>query len=309
MKQKVRFPLAPIALVVLMLTTLTTGITQVVNIVQYGRWAYTFPWWNLTVSVLFTLGMLLLLVGTCVLLLIKNRSVILPVVLCGYVLYFLAAVFKILLFIRQGYNYNSSMDVRSLILLYSYSFLVFFVFTLVDQKLIKKDMTNLKALVTKAFYLPALVCAAGWIIYGAYDLIILITRSSFTFLKVINICVDGLDWIATIAFMFLLMMWLKDPFVKEKTASSAPTEDSGDASFSLPVKETPVLCETPEPQETPVLSGTPEAPQITEPCQSPEPAVIDETVLQQIRKYQAFLDAGLISQQDFDRKKQQLLGS
>ena len=125
------------------------------------------------------------------------------------------------------------------LLFLSFVILFVFAFLLSDQKIIKADMSRIKAIVGKFFWLPAVifVCAYLCLLTGMWinDIGVLIAYniSLYNFLTIIiptivSTVLGGLGAIFTTLFMFNFLNWLRKDSIASAKETDSDLEDNGE---------------------------------------------------------------------------------
>ena len=129
--------------------------------------------------------------------------------------------------------------IYGLLFFLSFAILFVFVFVLSDQKIIKADMSRIKAIVGKLFWLPAaiFVCAYLCLLTGMWvaDIgnLIVFKFSLVIFLRnsidsIISTAIGGLGAIFTTLFMFNFLNWLRKDSIASAKETDSDLEDNGE---------------------------------------------------------------------------------
>lgn len=129
--------------------------------------------------------------------------------------------------------------IYGLLFFLSFAILFVFVFVLSDQKIIKADMSKIKAVAGKLFWLPAVifVCAYLCLLTGMWvaDIgnLIVFKFSLVIFLRnsidsIISTAIGGLGAIFTTLFMFNFLNWLRKDSIASAKETDSDLEDNGE---------------------------------------------------------------------------------
>lgn len=115
----------------------------------------------------------------------------------------------------------------------AYALLAIFALAVCEQTLVKADLTKIKELFSKLFYLPAIIIVLSFFFTFANR------GGNISVIPIADILLNGADFLLNGIVLLNLGMWLKDPYVKEKPITEPTgnsinsTEEQGDAYCGL----------------------------------------------------------------------------
>lgn len=245
MNKKIRTPFATIALIILTVLQIFEFTDICSELFDYSIH------FNIFTAINLVIGLVL-----CVILITKQYNNILVIVLGCQTL--IDVVFLIRFF-----------SISNFLALAAHALLTVFALAVCEQTFLKTDLSKIKKLADKLFYLPA-------ILYLACEVYCLIVEIIYPYPW-------GLLWLShIIAFLnvFVLLnlgMWLKDPYYKSESFNAAG--ENNDSKIN-------VLCTT----------------QIVNKLHQGEYQTADA-----LKKYKELFDSGVITQEEYDTMKKQLL--